>query len=508
MKQFRWVYIAAVVVLVAVYVAIRFWSLTGTCLWFDEIFSVHAAEHSWDSILRFIALDLIHPPLFYVLLKVWTALGGESLAWLRTLPVVFSIISIIPFIFLLHELKFSATARLISLLILTVNGSLLKYSLEVRMYSLLLCLGLLSMWLFVRYCLKGKSFVPLLIVNILLVYTHYFGWFVIISEVVVVLVFFRIRLRSIIGMFTAVTVLFFPWAAAVWNGSATGSGPGQNIGWMSRPGIGSIAQLVLNLIEPFYYQSSSDQRISIFIVSVPVLIIVLTALAIYFSEWKMRDDDERQPIELLAIFIAVPLSIAFTVSWLLPYSIWGTRHLIVVFAPVSMLLGLAIARMSAPAVRLMAITLLVLFSGYGFLNEIVKEQKQYVWCAWNDVASRFGGIHATGKVDPIYAFEELTAYHLWFALRNNANSKVILVKGTGVPEDTAYFLPRGFTGVDVSSEADVTAYYIAIAFRDDGFDLTKPPLIGLLQNGYEVSEIIPFPAGSSHAFLVRMRKRS
>jgi len=76
----------ALVVMLALYVGVRTWKLTATCLWFDEIFSIHAAEHSWKEIWQFVALDLIHPPLFYALLKVWIAICGESLWALRSMP--------------------------------------------------------------------------------------------------------------------------------------------------------------------------------------------------------------------------------------------------------------------------------------------------------------------------------------------------------------------------------------------------------------------------------------
>src|SRR5438128_1001495 len=86
--------------LTVVYVAVRVWRLDATCLWFDEMYSVQAAEHAWSDILSFIALDLVHPPLFYLLLKVWIGIGGESIFWLRMLSLVFSTLAIAPFLFL------------------------------------------------------------------------------------------------------------------------------------------------------------------------------------------------------------------------------------------------------------------------------------------------------------------------------------------------------------------------------------------------------------------------
>src|SRR6188768_330726 len=97
MKRSQPAQLAALGMLVVIYAAVRCWGLTASCLWFDEIFGVHAAEHSWDSLLSFVALDLIHPPLFYVLLKLWIGVGGEALGWLRAFPVIFAVAALIPF---------------------------------------------------------------------------------------------------------------------------------------------------------------------------------------------------------------------------------------------------------------------------------------------------------------------------------------------------------------------------------------------------------------------------
>ena len=96
---------ASFVLIFAVYVFLRLWNLTDSCLWFDEIFSIHAAEHDWGSLFWFVAQDLIHPPLFYVLLKIWVAVGGESLFWLRFFPVLFSILAVVPFLLLCRRLN-------------------------------------------------------------------------------------------------------------------------------------------------------------------------------------------------------------------------------------------------------------------------------------------------------------------------------------------------------------------------------------------------------------------
>ncbi|MEO6050761.1 MAG: hypothetical protein ABIP78_05440, partial [Pyrinomonadaceae bacterium] len=141
--------------LVVAYIALRIPGIADTCLWFDEIFSVHAAEQPLSWLFSFVALDLIHPPLSYLLLKLWIGVGGEYLFWVRALPVLVSVIAIFPFISLCRELKLPFWTRTLALFFFVINGSLIKYSQEVRMYSLLMCLSLFSMWLFVRYFIKG-----------------------------------------------------------------------------------------------------------------------------------------------------------------------------------------------------------------------------------------------------------------------------------------------------------------------------------------------------------------
>ena len=424
MEPRRIVRFAVIAAILAVYIALRFWNLTTSCLWFDEIFSIHAAEHSWNSILSFVAQDLIHPPLFYLLLKIWIALGGESLFWLRLFPVLFSILAIFPFLALCRELKLDLWPKIIAFLFFAVNGSLIKYSQEVRMYSLLLCLSLFSIWLFARYFQREElcsapdsqysdGLQPLF-------------WLVCglcrglcdrdLSKDQDQADSADVRHR----IYDLLTVGRCGLASV----AIPGSELGQNIGWMTPPGFYSIVQFVLNLIEPFYYSASSVDPVSIYRISLPILLIVVCAVAFYAVGWGKHEEEERQPVHMLLPFVLLPLVVAFVVSWLLPYSIWGTRHLIIVFAPVAIIVGLAIARISNGTIRTAFATLLLLFAGYAFVLQSLQERPQYIWCAWEQLAESVDG----NELAKIYVFEDLVAYHFWFALRDRSNVEVIKVE--------------------------------------------------------------------------------
>lgn len=485
----------------AAYIAFRLWGMTDSCLWFDEIFSVHAAEHSWETIISFVAKDLIHPPLFYVLLKLWMSLVGESLFWLRLLPVTFSFLAVFPFWMLCRELKLKPPAAIVAMSLFAVNGSLIKYAQEVRMYSLLLFLSLFSIWLFSRFYFRGKNFWLLTAVNILLVYTHYFGWLVIIAEVVAILIAQRIKILRTLLMVGVVFAVFLPWVFALFRFAEPGPGVEQNIGWIARPGIGAIFEFAFDLIEPFYFQQSSVDPSSIFMIAIPLLLVIGAATVMYLVD--LRNSEEKDAVYLLTVFSVTPLTIAFLASWLLPVSVWGSRHLIIVFAPMIVIIAIFITSIAIKPLRLAFIASIFLLTTAAFVVRMQAEKPQFIWCAWEELAS---GIPAD-KPQTVYVFEDLVAYHFWFATRNSSNFQIVKVNGMPeMTEDKAYFLPRGFGGVQSMTSEEITGEHFWVAFRDMQWNEKHPPLNYLLDRGFKIGRPRIIEVNGLKAFVVEVRK--
>ena len=495
---------AVLFVIIAVYAAVRLFGMTAACLWFDEIFSVHAAEHSWNSILAFISLDLIHPPLFYVLLKLWIGIGGDGLFWVRLFPVAFSVLAVFPFIAFCRELKLSFWTQIFALLLFATNGTLIKYSQEVRMYSLLLCLSLFSMWLFAKYFARGKSLILLVIVNILLVYTHYFGWLVITAEISSIMLFQRIKWRPILIMFGVTLVSFLPWSIAVLQAAKSSVGLSQNIGWIDRPGILPLIQLALGLVEPFYFQTNSDEPISILRVSLPMLAILIVSPILYLSTTKTENDEDKLPIKLFLSFAVLPLFIVFVASWALPYSVWGTRHLIFIFAPFSILFALVITRMNSLRTRTAIITLVLLLIGYGFLLSPPGGAGRNSWCGCEPMAA----IAAEMGPGNIYTFEDLVAYHVWYGSRGNTTKgPVSKVSGIeGLTEDRSYFLPRGFDEVTTVDFMAINDARLFIVFRAKQIDEREQPVRSFLVRGYRIKDKFVVEAKDGDTIMLYLEK--
>lgn len=499
----RNVWLVALAAICLLYILLRFWNLTESCLWFDEIFSVHAARHAWAEMFWFVAQDLIHPPLFYVFLKLWISIGGESLAWLRAFPVFFSVAALVPFFLLCRELKLNFQAAAVALFFLAVNGALIKYAQEVRMYAVFQCAALFSLWIFARYFNLGKNIWILTALNILLIYTHYFGWLVIAAEITAIAVLQRIKIRQMAVMAGILLAGFAPWIYALWRAAQVNSDLGQNIGWIPKPNLETVVQFVFDVVEPIYYQASSADAASNYLISVPVLLLFIAAALFWLADWKNKPPEEKRQFFLLLILIKTPVIFALVLSWILPYSIFGTRHLIFVFAPAAIFFAVCLTEIKIRAVKAAFAGAFVLLAAAAFVWQSARPPAKFIWCGWEDLAQN---LDQTGDTK-IYVFEDLVAYHFWYAVRDRDRVQIIRVKN--VPEmieDRAYFLPRGFPEVPTADESAMTGERFFVAFRDVNFNEKHPPLKNLKAHGYRIGEPRIFEAQGLKAILVEVSK--
>ena len=133
------------------------------------------------------------------------------------------------------------------------------------MYSLLLLVTLVSLWLCARLLNSAgtarRLLFALALVNLLLVYTHYYGWLVVACEAALLLLRDRRRLPSFMLTVAAVALLFAPWIAACARAAGAGGGLAENIGWIERPRASDLVQLFALLNEPFYFRQSTTEPV-------------------------------------------------------------------------------------------------------------------------------------------------------------------------------------------------------------------------------------------------------
>lgn len=317
--------------MVALFVGMRLWRIADFALDGDEIFSVQLARDNWHDLFAAAAQDAIHPPLLYVLLKLWTGLGGESLLWLRLFPVTASVLCLFPVFALCRDLKISPAARNLAIAIVAVHPYAMYYSQHLRMYCLLMLAALLSAWRFERYLDRAsvRNLVILSATNLFLGYTQYYGWCVVLLEFAYLV--WKSRPRNALAFLLAtvpVTILFSPWA---WYAGKVlhARGLAQNLGWISRPTFGELNWFWVDLTGFAEFGGNATYH-------------ALAVLILFVLCYRRYSEPRVQWLMLLWI---APAPIAFALSQWLPQSIWGHRHLLFTIWPFFLLFADAVWRM-------------------------------------------------------------------------------------------------------------------------------------------------------------------
>jgi dolichyl-phosphate-mannose-protein mannosyltransferase len=362
----------------AVFVICRLsWIRTST-LEADEAFTMRLVRHSWGELFRGAIQDRVHPPLFYILLKLWMAIGGENLTWLRLFPILTSLVWIVAMIGLAQELGIGAAPAGLALLFVALNGFLIRFSQELRMYSLLTALSLCSLWLFQRYLRSprrwGSPLPALIVINALMVYTHYFGWVVILFEGGYLLWADRSRIVPYGVGAAVVAVAFAPWALLVADGSVPiEKGMDEHLGWNTRPDWRDVASYFSQLHGPFRSGldfSKSKVAVGFVLMAFPVAVAAVRALRAGMRRRGAAPDPDAAVVGWLIYFSLGPVLLLFVLSWVLPASVFGPRYMIYTAIPYLMLCAVSLWQLRPRSLRVAAVAASILWAAAGFAQEI------------------------------------------------------------------------------------------------------------------------------------------
>jgi uncharacterized membrane protein len=125
---------------------LRFHRLGAQSLWYDEGFSVYLARMSLGEITARTAAD-IQPPLYYYLLHAWIQIFGDREDALRSLSLLFGVLTIPLMAAVAWQLFRSPMASILAALLVAVSPLHVWYGQETRMYTLWVWLCLLSSYL-------------------------------------------------------------------------------------------------------------------------------------------------------------------------------------------------------------------------------------------------------------------------------------------------------------------------------------------------------------------------
>ena len=176
-----WGALTLLMVIIAIGSVLRFWDLSAQSLWFDEGYSAWVVRLSPWQIIEVIRND-VSPPLYYLLLKLWTGAFGDSEAALRSMSAVAAVASLLLVLAIAWRITRNATATLVAAGAYAVSVLQIQFAQEARSYGLASLLAAVSLYAAVRR-LQGRSgWLWLLWLSCLAsVYLHNMMWFYVAS---------------------------------------------------------------------------------------------------------------------------------------------------------------------------------------------------------------------------------------------------------------------------------------------------------------------------------------
>jgi hypothetical protein len=193
-------------------VALRAWGLKQDSFNPDDIWNDTAASLDWPGLIDMVAGDGAHPPLFLVLLKLALGFGDGAV---RLVPLLLGAGALMAAWGLCETLRLRLRETALALFLVATNGAFIESTQHLRPLSLLQTTSVLSFWLFVRALDRGRprggAIMALTVANILLVYSHYWGWIFVGIEGLWALVMARRLLVPMILSAVATLAAFVPW---------------------------------------------------------------------------------------------------------------------------------------------------------------------------------------------------------------------------------------------------------------------------------------------------------
>jgi uncharacterized membrane protein len=340
---------------------VRFYDLTAAAIWGDEGSSLLLSQNSLSDIWVHAAHD-VHPPLYFMLLHGWIDWFGDGIFSIRTLSALPGIITVGLGVWLV-DLLATRRAALLAGILLALLPTAVRYSQEVRMYSLLglLLIGAtIALVYWVRQPRRNGYLVVYALLMAAAFYTHYFTALCVIGHwlwLAVVRLQPGYRLRHVQRPAwwlanLAIVLLYLPWVPNLIDlvqhmDALKANG---DVGWEDPVTLSSLPSMIWSLLT----QDDGGTLPNWLFVTLPLALLAVIGVAL------ARDRSVFRGSVLLALFSVLPILLVFAVSFVSPVFI--ERYLTAYALGLPMLVALAVDRLYA-RFRVLALAILVLFVG-------------------------------------------------------------------------------------------------------------------------------------------------
>jgi mannosyltransferase len=217
-EQLQKQYLPITLFLVAFLTKFFFINTRDICL--DEPFTIYHAQFPVLDILRLPAQNEPNPPLFMLLLHFWIKLFGIDPISVRTLPLLFNSITVV-FIYAIGKRFFNLWTGLLASCIFILSTYHFYFGLETRTYSLLSMGSAIALFNFLSLLQvpNKKTIIYLILVNSILIYSHYFGFFILLIQFISAFFYLNNKkmISSIFIVLLGTGIAFIPMISIVVN---------------------------------------------------------------------------------------------------------------------------------------------------------------------------------------------------------------------------------------------------------------------------------------------------
>lgn len=328
-------------------VALRSYQLMARSIWFDEAFTWRLLQFPWAEVLTRASQD-VHPPFYYLLIKLWATAFGTSLISLRA----FSVTCASLLILLVYGFTLTLTKRrpsgLLSASLVALNAWQIALSTEARMYTLTAVLTIGMLWALYR-----QRWVAFITLAIFLAYTHYYGLLILAAAGVWFLWSQFPRSphpwRGILA-FSAVAIAYLPWLPIFLRQLQKV----QHVFWIPPFTRWSIPETLYHMllgttVEP-HHQTFTQATLTL----LPAIVVAVLILAL------LRYRPTRPTISLISTIIVCTFFFSILAS-LVGQSIYQDRYFLPIHSLLLIVVAMAVQALRVPRRRQAAVILILSF---------------------------------------------------------------------------------------------------------------------------------------------------
>ena len=203
--------------------ALRLFRLDAQSVWYDEAFSVAHSVRPLAKLFEVLVLDVVHPPLHYLVLHGWFQIAGFGAMQARLVSAILGTLSI-PLLFLLARRFTDSATSLGAAFLLAISQIGVYFSQEARPYAQAQFLSLLAALAFLSFLQKPnfRRSISFAAASTALLYTHYYGAGTLLALGVYWLIFRRdyspLVFRRLAAIVALLAVTIVPWILALQSG--------------------------------------------------------------------------------------------------------------------------------------------------------------------------------------------------------------------------------------------------------------------------------------------------